>query len=301
MWLYRLIGRVSSAAATRRMDTASRPSASAMARAASTIRARVSPGPAVRPLLVPDQLGCAVGHAQHDTGAVHRIATPIRCTAMSDPTTPPTLILGACPARLTAGYELAKRGLPVIVLEAEDQVGGIAKTGRAPGRLPLRPRRPPLLHEGRRGRPTSGTSSSARSSSCARGCRASTGVSGSWIIRSRPAMSSASSGLGSSPAAWPRTRGPRRAPARPEETLEQWVTNRFGKRLFEHFFKTYTEKLWGVPTSEVRPSARRSGSRGYRSSSPRRAASSATAATRQEPDRASSITRAWAPARCGRP
>jgi len=37
-----------------------------------------------------------------------------------------------------------------------------------------------------------------------------------------------------------------------EETFEQWVTNRFGKRLFEIFFKTYTEKVWGIPTSEIR-------------------------------------------------
>jgi protoporphyrinogen oxidase len=37
-----------------------------------------------------------------------------------------------------------------------------------------------------------------------------------------------------------------------EDTFEQWVSNRFGKRLFNHFFKTYTEKLWGVPTDEIR-------------------------------------------------
>src|SRR5437764_13017044 len=40
----------------------------------------------------------------------------------------PTVVIGAGPAGLTAGYLLAKLGLPVIVLEAEDQVGGIAKT-----------------------------------------------------------------------------------------------------------------------------------------------------------------------------
>jgi len=40
----------------------------------------------------------------------------------------PTVILGGGPAGLTAGYLLSKKGLPVIVLEAEDQVGGIAKT-----------------------------------------------------------------------------------------------------------------------------------------------------------------------------
>ena len=37
-----------------------------------------------------------------------------------------------------------------------------------------------------------------------------------------------------------------------EDTFEQWVSNRFGKRLFNLFFKSYTEKVWGVPTSEIR-------------------------------------------------
>src|SRR4051794_22848052 len=38
----------------------------------------------------------------------------------------PTVVIGAGPAGLTAGYLLTKLGLPVVVLEAEDQVGGIA-------------------------------------------------------------------------------------------------------------------------------------------------------------------------------
>ena len=37
-----------------------------------------------------------------------------------------------------------------------------------------------------------------------------------------------------------------------EDTFEQWVSNRFGKRLYKLFFKTYTEKVWGVPCSELR-------------------------------------------------
>ncbi len=37
-----------------------------------------------------------------------------------------------------------------------------------------------------------------------------------------------------------------------EDTLEQWVTNRFGQRLFLTFFKTYTEKVWGIPCSELK-------------------------------------------------
>jgi len=40
-------------------------------------------------------------------------------------------------------------------------------------------------------------------------------------------------------------------PAKPEETFEQWVSNRFGKRLYKIFFQTYTEKVWGIPCSEI--------------------------------------------------
>jgi len=36
-----------------------------------------------------------------------------------------------------------------------------------------------------------------------------------------------------------------------EDNFEQWVTNRFGKRLFQIFFKSYTEKVWGISTREL--------------------------------------------------
>jgi protoporphyrinogen oxidase len=36
-----------------------------------------------------------------------------------------------------------------------------------------------------------------------------------------------------------------------EENLEQWVTNRFGRRLYETFFRVYTEKIWGIPCTEI--------------------------------------------------
>src|SRR5262249_14393847 len=41
-------------------------------------------------------------------------------------------------------------------------------------------------------------------------------------------------------------------PYRQEDTFEQWVTNRFGKRLFLTFFKAYTEKVWGISCSELK-------------------------------------------------
>src|SRR3989344_2532869 len=40
-------------------------------------------------------------------------------------------------------------------------------------------------------------------------------------------------------------------PKKPAENFEEWVTEKFGKKLFNTFFKTYTEKVWGIPTKEI--------------------------------------------------
>jgi protoporphyrinogen oxidase len=40
-------------------------------------------------------------------------------------------------------------------------------------------------------------------------------------------------------------------PTKPETSFADWVSNRFGKRLFNIFFKTYTEKVWGIPTTQL--------------------------------------------------
>jgi len=40
-------------------------------------------------------------------------------------------------------------------------------------------------------------------------------------------------------------------PIKPETTFAQWVTNRFGERLFLMFFKAYTEKVWGISCDEI--------------------------------------------------
>ncbi len=40
-------------------------------------------------------------------------------------------------------------------------------------------------------------------------------------------------------------------PIRPELSFADWVSNRFGRRLFNIFFKTYTEKVWGMPTAKL--------------------------------------------------
>lgn len=36
-----------------------------------------------------------------------------------------------------------------------------------------------------------------------------------------------------------------------EDNFEEWVINRFGERLYRTFFKTYTEKVWGIPCHEI--------------------------------------------------
>ena len=40
-------------------------------------------------------------------------------------------------------------------------------------------------------------------------------------------------------------------PVEHPRNLEEWVTNQFGSRLFNIFFKTYTEKVWGIPCTEI--------------------------------------------------
>jgi len=47
--------------------------------------------------------------------------------------------------------------------------------------------------------------------------------------------------------AWARVRRPKDV-----ESFEGWVSSRFGRRLYRTFFKTYTEKVWGVPATELR-------------------------------------------------
>ena len=40
-------------------------------------------------------------------------------------------------------------------------------------------------------------------------------------------------------------------PPKDQSTLEGYVVADYGRRLYEHFFKTYNEKVWGVPPSRL--------------------------------------------------
>lgn len=42
-----------------------------------------------------------------------------------------------------------------------------------------------------------------------------------------------------------------RARPRPERSFEDWVVNRFGRHLYELFFRSYTEKVWGMPCDQI--------------------------------------------------
>ena len=162
----------------------------------------------------------------------------------------PSVIIGAGPAGLTAGYLLAKMGLPVVVLEAEDQVGGIAKTAVRDGyRFDLGGHRfftkakevDALWHE-------------IMKEEFLERPRMSRifwnqkfldyPLRGMDVIKKLGPIELTRCGLSY---LWAKIK-----PKGREDTFEQWVSNRFGRRLFNLFFKSYTEKVWGVPTSEIR-------------------------------------------------
>lgn len=169
----------------------------------------------------------------------------------SQPHTPQqTIIIGGGPAGLTAAYELIRQGEKPIVFEKLDKVGGIARTENYKG-----------FHFDMGGH---------------RFYTKSEEVQQFWdeILGDdflvRPRLSrifykdkyfnyplkplNALLGLGPfegiliglSYLRW------HLFPYKEEETFEQWVTNRFGKRLFETFFKSYTEKVWGISCSELK-------------------------------------------------
>ncbi len=169
---------------------------------------------------------------------------------MSDESTQ-VVVIGAGPAGLTAAYVLATRyGIRATVLEADDVVGGISRTVERDGWrfdigghrfftkvreveelwheiLPdedfmLRPRMSRIYY---------------REKFIDYPLRAANVLRAFGPIEALLCVASY---------VWARIR-----PPKDQTTLEGWVIARFGKRLYEHLFKTYNEKLWGVPVNKL--------------------------------------------------
>jgi protoporphyrinogen oxidase len=160
------------------------------------------------------------------------------------------VIAGAGPAGLTAAYQLCKEDIPSVVLEKDDVVGGLSRTVDYKGYL--------FDIGGHRfftkvkvvdemWREVLGEKKFLRRSRLSRiyynrkffyyPLKATNAVFGLGIFNSFLLFGSYLKA--------------RLRPIKSETTFEDWVSNRFGRRLYETFFKTYTEKVWGIPCNEI--------------------------------------------------
>jgi protoporphyrinogen oxidase len=160
------------------------------------------------------------------------------------------VIIGAGPAGLTAAYELGRHGRRSTVLESDDQVGGISRTVERDGwrfdigghrfftkvarveefwhevlpeeEFMLRPRKSRIYYQGK---------------FFDYPLKASNALRNLGIIEAIRCVASYG---------WARVRPPKR-----QDMYEGWLVARFGSRLYHHFFKTYTEKVWGHAPAEM--------------------------------------------------
>ncbi|AKH43179.1 protoporphyrinogen oxidase [Altererythrobacter atlanticus] len=159
-------------------------------------------------------------------------------------------IIGAGPAGLTAGYLLAKAGKSVAIIEKDaTYVGGISRTVEFDGYrfdigghrffsksqavvdlwneiLPddfiQRPRMSRIYYEGK---------------FYSYPLRAFEALRNLGLLRSAACMASYLKY--------------RLFPVREVKSFEDWTVNQFGRKLYSIFFKTYTEKVWGMPCDEM--------------------------------------------------
>ncbi|MBM3994274.1 MAG: NAD(P)/FAD-dependent oxidoreductase [Planctomycetes bacterium] len=160
------------------------------------------------------------------------------------------VIIGAGPAGLTAGYLLSKENVPVTILEADPTyVGGIARTAKYKGyhfdigghRFFSKSKEvedlwTELLPDDMLDRPRS-SRIFYRDAFFSYPLKATEALFKLGIFESTHCMLSYF---------WAKI-----WPYSDPKNFEEWVTNQFGSRLFNIFFKTYTEKVWGMSCKEI--------------------------------------------------
>jgi protoporphyrinogen oxidase len=160
------------------------------------------------------------------------------------------VVTGAGPAGLTAAYLLSKEGYPVTVLEGDDMVGGISRTAMYKGyRFDIGGHRfftkvAPVEALWRELLGDEFISVPRMSRIHYRGKYFDYPLKAVNALQALGPFTALA--IVASYVKW------HYKPYPVEENFEQWVTNRFGKRLYEIFFKTYTEKVWGIPCTEIR-------------------------------------------------
>jgi protoporphyrinogen oxidase len=161
------------------------------------------------------------------------------------------IVIGAGPAGLTAAYQLVKRGVEVELFEADVQVGGMARSFELWNQqVDCGPHRffssDPRVNEiwleavkGRYAMVSRLTRIFYRGHFFYYPLRAFNALFNLGPLESLRCLGSylvEKTGL---------------TGKRDQSAFEGWVISRFGRRLYEIFFKTYSEKLWGIPCSEL--------------------------------------------------
>ena len=160
------------------------------------------------------------------------------------------VVVGAGPAGLTTAWELSRRSEPVVVLERDPEyVGGIARTVRYHGyRFDLGGHRFYTKHQSIEALwhvmlPDDFLTVPRLSRIYYEGTffrdpiELADALPKLGVVRARRILASYAHA--------------RLRPRRPVVSFEDWVVNRFGSELFETFFRSYTEKVWGVPCDEL--------------------------------------------------
>ncbi|MBW4495129.1 MAG: NAD(P)/FAD-dependent oxidoreductase [Oscillatoria princeps RMCB-10] len=161
----------------------------------------------------------------------------------------PVIVIGAGPAGLTAAYELVKQGILPLVLEKADKVGGISRTETYKGyrfdigghRFYTKVEAVQQLWQEVLGEEFIKVPRLSRIYYKGRFFNYPLEIFNT-LLHVGP-IESLLMVLSYFKTKW--------QPLKEEDTLEQWVINRFGERLYQTFFKTYTEKVWGVPCHHI--------------------------------------------------